>query len=121
MERLQSLELRLEARNKLAQLKNDMLVLKNICEWGKNSSLVSGQAMPTALRARWLHAPAWVAWPLPSSPRARPFTRHVQGSPSCVRRMTMPSGWRASTAARRTPVRPFLVLHGPTWYVGMID
>lgn len=32
IERLQSLELRLEARNKLNQLKNDMLVLKNICE-----------------------------------------------------------------------------------------
>lgn len=63
MERLQSLELRLEARNKLNQLKNDMLVLKNICEhpaacfqsfqaWMQP---LQGHAHAQRLRVYWKH------------------------------------------------------------------
>ena len=44
MDRLNSLELKLEARNKLSQLKNDMVVLKNICEPLLFSPLPSSRA-----------------------------------------------------------------------------
>lgn len=106
MERLQSLELRLEARNKLAQLKNDMLVLKNICEPRRPPALAQPINALLPARVECSTPPALaIGMPRATTLHAIPPMHASQGSPSCATPTTMRSGWRASMAARHTHVR----------------